>query len=95
MLQTFGSVTLMRTPSNDHHAIEPNPVRDKRVKLPHERKRDLIVPLAVHVEAVARVLPRHQLLPYLVIDWTAVRVGALEEAKVRDLDEHRQAFLAA
>ena len=34
-------------------AIEPNPVRDKRVKLPHERKRDLIVPLAAHVEAVA------------------------------------------
>jgi integrase len=78
----------------DHHAIDPNPVRDKRVKLPHERKRDLIVPLAGHVEAVARVLPRHHLLPYLVIDWTAVRVGALEEAKVRDLDEHRQAFLA-
>jgi integrase len=78
----------------DHHAIEPNPIRDKRVKLPHERKADLIVPLAIHVEAVARVLPRHHLLPYLVIDWTAVRVGALEEAKVRDLDEHRQAFLA-
>jgi integrase len=78
----------------DHHGIEPNPVRDKRVKLPHERKRDLIVPLAVHVEAVARVLPRQHLLPYLVIDWTGLRLGALEEAKVRDLDERRQAFLA-
>jgi hypothetical protein len=77
----------------DHHAIEPNPVRDKRVKLPHERKADLIVPLAAHVEAVARVLPRQHLLPYLVIDSTALRVGALEEAKVCDLDERRQAFL--
>jgi integrase len=78
----------------DHHGIDPNPVRDKRVKLPHERKRDLIVPLAGHVEAVAAVLPRKHLLPYLVIDWTGLRLGALEEAKVRDLDERRQAFLA-
>jgi integrase len=78
----------------DHHGVDPNPVRDKRVKLPHERKRDLIVPLALHVESVAKMLPRHHLLPYLVIDWTALRIGALEEAKVRDLDEHRQAFLA-
>jgi integrase len=78
----------------DHHAIDPNPVRDKRVKLPHERKRDLIVPLAGHVEAVAAILPRQHLLPYLVIDWTGLRLGALEEAKVGDLDERRQAFLA-
>jgi integrase len=78
----------------DRFEIDPNPVRDKRVKLPHERKRDLIVPLAGHVEAVAMVLPRQHLLPYLVIDWTGLRLGALEEAKVRDLDERRQAFLA-
>jgi integrase len=78
----------------DHHGIDPNPVRDKRVKLPHERERDLIVPLGGHVEAVARVLPGQHLLPYLVIDWTGLRLGALEEANVRDLDERRQAFLA-
>jgi integrase len=78
----------------DHYGIDPNPVRDKRVKLPHERKRDLIVPLAGHVEAVAAVLPPQHLLPYLVIDWTGLRLGALEDAKVRDLDERRQAFLA-
>jgi integrase len=34
------------------------------------------------------------LLPFLVIDWTGLRLGALEEATVRDLDERRQAFLA-
>lgn len=48
----------------------------------------------MHVEAVAAVLPRRHLLPYLVIDWTAIRVGALEAARVRELDEHRQALLA-
>jgi integrase len=78
----------------DHHGVEPNPVRDRRVKLPHERRADVIVPLAAHVEAVADALPRPYLLPYLVIDWTGLRIGALEEAKVRDLDERRQAFLA-
>jgi integrase len=78
----------------DHHKIEPNPLRDKTVKLPRERKRDLIVPLAPHVESVAAVLAYDHLLPYLVIDWTGLRIGALEEATVRDLDEHRQAFLA-
>ena len=40
----------------DHHAIDPNPLRDKRVKLPHEGASDIIVPLATHVEAVARAL---------------------------------------
>lgn len=78
----------------DQHGIDPNPLRDKRVKLPHERKADLIVPLAGHLEAVAAMLPPKHLLPYLMIDWTGLRLGALEEAKVRDLDERRQAFLA-
>jgi hypothetical protein len=76
----------------DQHGIDPNPLRDKRVKLPHERKADLIVPLAGHLEAVAAMLPPKHLLPYLMIDWTGLRLGALEEAKVRDLDERRQAF---
>jgi integrase len=78
----------------DHLAIDPNPVRDKRVKLPHEGARDMVVPLASHVEAVARALTPEYLLPYLAIDWTGLRLGAIEEAKIGDLDEHRQAFLA-
>jgi hypothetical protein len=47
----------------DHHGVDPNPVRDKRVKLPYAATPDLIVPVAVHVEAVAAVLPPHHLLP--------------------------------
>jgi integrase len=64
------------------------------VKLPHEDERDLIVPLALHVETVAAVLEARHLLPYLVIDWTGLRLSALERANVRDLDEHRRAVLA-
>jgi hypothetical protein len=41
---------------------------------------------------------RHSLgrasLTYLVIDWTGLRLTALERATVQDLDEHRRAFLA-
>jgi integrase len=77
-----------------HLGVDPNPLRDKRVKLPHQAAEDMVVPLAIHVEAVARTLPPQHLLPYLMIDWTGLRVGAMQAAKVGDLDEHRQALLA-
>lgn len=78
----------------DHFAIKPNPLRDKRVKLPHARPADMVVPIAAHIEAVARMLPAQHLLPYLLIDWTGLRLSAVEGARVGDLDEHRQALLA-
>lgn len=78
----------------DHFAFDPNPLRDPRVKLPHSRPTDMVVPIAVHVEAVARVLPAKHLLPYLLIDWTGLRLGAVEGARVAELGEHRQALLA-
>jgi hypothetical protein len=78
----------------DHFGVDPNPVRDPRVKLPHDEELDLIVPLAVHIEAVASLLAPVHLLPYLMIDWTGLRLTALEKAKVYDLDEHRRALLA-
>jgi integrase len=77
----------------DHLAIA-NPLRDPRVKLPHARPTDMVVPIAAHVEAVARVLPAQHLLPYLLIDWTGLRLSAVEGARVGELDEHRQSLLA-
>jgi integrase len=77
----------------DHLGVDPNPLRDSRVKLPHARPTDMVVPIAAHVEAVARALPAQHLLPYLLIDWTGLRIGAVQEARVADLDEHRQALL--
>ena len=76
----------------DHLGTEPNPLRDKRVKLPHKAARDMRVPLASHVEAVARALPPEHLLPYLVIDWTGLRLGAIEGARVEDLDGTAKPF---
>jgi integrase len=74
----------------DHYKIEPNPARG--VKLPRERKAHVPPPLAEHVERVAEVLPRHHVLPFLVIDECGPRVSELETAQVGDLDEHRRAI---
>jgi integrase len=76
----------------DHHDIDPNPARDKRVKLPRERKAHVPPPLAEHVERVAETLPRHHVVPFLVIDECGPRVRELETAQVGDLDEHRRAI---
>jgi hypothetical protein len=42
-LQTLGMIL-------DHGAIEPNPVRDKRVRLPREEAEEINPPTAAHVE---------------------------------------------
>jgi integrase len=76
----------------DFHSVEPNVARDERVKLPRERKAHIPPPLAEHVERVAEVLPRHHVVPFLVIDECGPRVGELETAQVGDLDEHRRAI---
>ena len=65
------------------------------MKLPRERKAHLPPPLAEHVERVAEHLPRHHVLPFLVIDECGPRVGELETAQVGDLDEQRRASVSA
>jgi integrase len=76
----------------DHYQIDPNPVRDPRVRLPRERKPHVPPPLAEHVERVAERTPADLVLPLLVIDECGPRVRELETAKVGDLDEHRRAI---
>jgi integrase len=77
----------------DHHGIDPNPCRDRRVRLPREKTRDLVPPLADHVEAVASILPRQHVLPFLLLDATGCRLGEIAGVRAGDLDERRQAFL--
>ncbi|HEY3205751.1 MAG TPA: site-specific integrase [Gaiellaceae bacterium] len=76
----------------DHYEIAPNPARDKRVKLPRERKAHVPPPLAEHVERVAETVPRHHVLPLLIVDECGPRVNELATAQVGDLDEHRKAI---
>jgi integrase len=76
----------------DHFGIDPNPVRDRRVKLPRERKAHVPPPLAEHIERVAEYLPRHHVVPFLLLDETGCRINELVTAQVGDLDEHRRAI---
>jgi integrase len=74
----------------DHAAIQPNPARDKRtVRMPHERKAELVPPTAEHVLAVHALLPARYRLPLLVLDATGMRLGELEALAWGDVDEPR------
>ena len=76
----------------DFYKIDPNPVRDERVRLPKERKAHIPPPLADHVERVAERMPDEYVLPLLVIDECGPRVSELETAEVGDVDEHHRAI---
>ena len=69
--------------------MNPNPVRDSRVKLPRSERRHVSPPTAEHVEAVCRLLPTRYRLPLLVLDASGMRVGELEALTWGDVDEPR------
>jgi integrase len=73
----------------DFAGIEPNPVRDRTVKLPREDRPEVQPPTAEHVLAVHRILPSQYRLPLLVLDATGMRVGELEQLTWGDVDETR------
>jgi integrase len=74
----------------DHARIDPNPARDRlTVKLPREERRHVEPPIAQHVDAVVRLLPRRYRLPVLVLDATGMRVGELQALLWGDVDEPR------
>jgi integrase len=74
----------------DHAGITPNPARDKvAVKLPFERKAEIVPPASDHVRAVHDVLPARYRLPLLLLDATGMRLGELEQLTWGDVDEPR------
>ena len=73
----------------DFAGIEPNPVRDRTVKLPREERAEIAPPTAAHVLAVHALLPSRYRLPLLVLDATGMRVGELEQLAWGDVDEPR------
>jgi integrase len=74
----------------DHAGIKPNPARDRTaVKLPFERKMEIVPPVADHVRAVHDLLPARYRLPLLVLDATGMRLGELEGLTWADVGESR------
>jgi integrase len=71
----------------DHYGLDPNPARDRRVKLPREVKREINPPTAAAVEAaVGATAPRYR-LPLLLLEATGMRVGELEGLRWGAVDE--------
>lgn len=74
----------------DRERIDPNPCRDKQVKLPREEAEELNPPTAAHVETVHRLLPSKHRLALLWLDWSGARVGSIDGLLVGDYDEPRR-----
>jgi integrase len=71
----------------EENAIDPNPARSKRLRLPHEESVELEPPTSEHVEMVCRLLPSAYRLPLLWLDWSGARVASVETVRVGDYDE--------
>jgi integrase len=70
--------------------VDPNPARDRRIRLPHEEQDELVPPSADQVEAVYRRLPSVHRLPLLWLDWSGARVASVDLTLVGDYDEPRR-----
>jgi integrase len=70
----------------DHEGITPNPVRDRRVRLPRNVPDEIEPPSAEDVEAVLRACAPRYRLPVLVLESTGMRAGELEGLRWGDLD---------
>jgi hypothetical protein len=71
----------------EESGIEPNPARDKRIRLPHAEPVELEPPTSEHVDAAIRLLPHAYRLPLLWLDWSGARVASVETLLVGDYDE--------
>lgn len=71
----------------DFAEIIPNPVRDKRVKLPQEDRAQVTPPTADHVLSVLGAIPDRYRLPTLALDATGMRVNELQALTWGDVDE--------
>jgi integrase len=74
----------------DHAGIEPNPARDRSIKLPPDDSEEVNPPSAEHVAAVFRLIPSKHRLALLFLDWSGARVSVIDKTLVGDYDERRR-----
>jgi integrase len=71
----------------DFAAVDPNPARDPRVKLPREERTVVDPPTAAEVETIIGNCPKRWRLPLRVLEQTGMRVGELARLEWGDVDE--------
>jgi integrase len=70
----------------DYASVEPNPARDKRVKLPAIVSEEPTPPTAAQVLAILKHLPRRWRLPLVTLEQTGMRVGEAQSLAWGDVD---------
>jgi integrase len=76
----------------DFAGIDPNPARDRRVKLPKIETPIVEPPTAEQVEAILRHSPPRWRLPLRVLEQAGMRVGELHALEWRDVDLSESRF---
>jgi integrase len=76
----------------DYAGVDPNPARDRRVKLPREDREEVDPPTADAVEAVLGACAPRYRLPLLLLDATGLRVSEIENLRWGDVDESTGRF---
>jgi integrase len=84
--KTLGSAAM----ALDHAGLDPNPARDRSIKLPRSEAEEIHPPSAVHVETVYHLIPSKHRLPLLWLDWSGARVSSIDLTLIGDYDEPRQ-----
>ena len=69
----------------DFAEVEPNPARDKRVRLPRVESPKIEPPSGEQVEAILAHVPMRRRLRLRVLEQTGMRVGELAELEWRDV----------
>jgi integrase len=70
----------------DHAAVDPNPARDPRIRLPRQEQVTVEPPSGEQVEAIIANVPKRWRLPLRVLEQTGMRVGELHEIEWQDVD---------
>jgi integrase len=74
----------------DHAGRNPNPARDRTIKLPREEPEQINPPSAAEIEKVFRRIPAEHRLALLWLDWSGARVSSVDLTLVGDYDSARQ-----
>jgi integrase len=70
----------------DFAGIEPNPCRDRRVKLPRQELEQVTPPSGADVEAIIAHIPARYRLPLRVLEQTGMRIGEFDRLAWADVD---------